>query len=168
MATTSRFDNNTQIDKAIDALYKFLEEKKQSKSDELTLWDDEQDINLVIEPKIHSVKSHTFNSIRIPLIHSFRRNTDNDICIITRTKDVAKWTEVLLTKYPVDGITKIMSLTEFEKNYKTQQSRIQLCELFDLFIIHPAIIHKVTSKISAFLRDRNKFSFIYNYYCIFI
>lgn len=49
-----------------------------------------------------------------------------------------------------------MSYKEFEKDYKTQESRIQLSELYDLFIINPAIIYKVLSKLVPFLRNRNK------------
>eukprot|EP01084_Bolivina_argentea_P069166 125904_1 len=147
--------NHETIDRAINALDEYLQKRKTSQSDNL-LWDEEQDINVVIEPKVNCLKAHTFNSIRIPLVHSFRKDTDNEICIITRSKDVEKWKEVILTTYPVAGVTKIMSVTEFETDYKTQEARVQLGQLFDLFIIHPSVIYRVASKIVPFLRNKNK------------
>ena len=60
--------NKETIDRAIDALHDYLN-KKESESDNLTLWDDQQDINLVIEPKVTCYKSATFNSIRMYVIY---------------------------------------------------------------------------------------------------
>ena len=49
-----------------------------------------------------------------------------------------------------------MSVAEFESDFKTQDARHQLAQLFDLFIIHPSVIHRIASKIIPFLRNRNK------------
>lgn len=49
-----------------------------------------------------------------------------------------------------------MSYSEFENDYKTNESLVQLTELFDLFIINPAIIYKVSPKLIPYLRNRNK------------
>eukprot|EP01084_Bolivina_argentea_P147609 258231_1 len=146
--------NKTHINNAINALDEYFQKRKFSKDN--LLWDDEQDINLVVEPKVTPIKADTFHSIRIPLVHSFRKDTDNEICIITRTQDVNKWKEILLTTHPVGGITKIMSVKEFMTDFKTEEARINLVNLFDLFIIHPSVIVKIASKLVGFVRDRNK------------
>ena len=85
--------------------------------------------------------------------HSLRTDSDSEVCIITRTADVSKWKEVLLQEHPVRGVAKIMSVGEFERTYTTQGSRIALAELLDLFILHPAVVFKVASKLVPFLRN---------------
>eukprot|EP00485_Elphidium_margaritaceum_P008446 CAMPEP_0202695884 /NCGR_PEP_ID=MMETSP1385-20130828/9337_1 /ASSEMBLY_ACC=CAM_ASM_000861 /TAXON_ID=933848 /ORGANISM="Elphidium margaritaceum" /LENGTH=341 /DNA_ID=CAMNT_0049351963 /DNA_START=32 /DNA_END=1057 /DNA_ORIENTATION=- len=151
----SNTELNQTIDNCVNALDKYLTKRKNSKDN--LLWDEETDINLLIELKVNSLKAQSFNSIRIPLAHSFRgQDTDHEVCIITRTKDVEKWKEVLLGTYKIHNVSKIMSYKEFESEYKTQTSRLQLCHLFDLFILHPAIVQKVTSKIVPFLQSQNK------------
>ena len=62
--THSLWNNNQNIDKVIDALDAYLKKQKESSSDNV-LWDEQQDINLVIEPKVTCIKSKTFNSIRM-------------------------------------------------------------------------------------------------------
>ena len=56
----------TNVSNAVNALYAYFkkQEEVRSASDNL-LWDDEQDINIVIEPKVTAVKANTFNSIRM-------------------------------------------------------------------------------------------------------
>lgn len=67
-SSSSCWYNQQTIDKAIDALYQYLDNQKESESDNLTLWDEQQDINLVIEPKVTCYKPSTFNSIRMYVI----------------------------------------------------------------------------------------------------
>jgi len=146
--------NSEQINKSVDALYEYLNDKNNKKQN--VLWDDNEDINLVIEPKLRTFHAHMFEAIRIPLAHSFRKDDFHDICIITRTIDVPKWENILLHKYPVSGLKKIIGLREFKTNYHTQESRQALCNLFDLFLFHPAVIYDVASKIVCFTRNANK------------
>ena len=155
----SRF-NYDQIGKAVNALYEYLERKKTESIDSGTnlLWEEVRDLNLLIEPKLKPRKAKHFRSFRIPVVHSWRNDGNHDICIITRTKDVALWEDILLTKFPVAGVKRIIGLTEFRSSFESEKARKDLCTLFDLFIVHPLIVHFVTSKLVVFLKKQNKFS----------
>lgn len=45
---------------------------------------------------------------------------------------------------------------DFLKEYQTQESRLHLVNFYDLFIIHPAIVSKVSKKLVCFLKMQNK------------
>ena len=154
-----KFDH-TQIESAVAALYEYLEKKTNEENGENDnlLWDDVRDINLLIEAKTRLMKAKEFRSFRIPLIHSWRQSGNHEICIITRSQDVSVWENILLTRFPVAGVTRIIGLKEFTTSFESEESRIHLCDLFDLFIVHPVIIHLVSSKLAGFLKNRNKFS----------
>jgi len=143
-----------QIGRAVTALYQYLEKQKESGTD--LIWDDDVDINMVLEPKVITKKNIVFNSIRIPLAHSFRHNTANEICLITRGQDMARWKQVLLREHPVSGLTKIMSVKTFETTFREKEELTNLVEIFDLFILHPAVRYRVAPRLLAMLRGRNK------------
>ena len=117
----------------------------------------------IIQCSLYILKSqqtlNEFNHFALsPLAHSFRQNTSNELCLITKTGAVSRWKQVLLNEYPVSGLTKILSLRRFETDFKEEEARKSLVDLFDLFIVHPAIRYKVTPKLVALVRDQNKFS----------
>jgi len=143
-----------QLNLAVTALCGYLEKQKNSGSD--LLWDDEMDINFVAEPKVITKRNRIFNSIRIPLAHSFRLKTPNEICIITRNQDEARWKQVLLEEHPVSGLTKVMSLKTFERTFREDEDLKNLVEVFDLFILHPDVRYKVMPRMAVLLRDQNK------------
>ena len=66
----STWYSNDNIDKAISAFDEYLKKQKESQTT-LSLWDDQQDINLVIEPKVICRKAPTFKSIRVYVIYNF-------------------------------------------------------------------------------------------------
>ena len=59
-----------QVHRAVTALYQYLEKQKESESE--MIWDDEMDINLVIEPKVITKKNVVYNALRM-YVHALTR-----------------------------------------------------------------------------------------------
>ncbi len=152
----SKFYNSEQIHLAAEALFEYLRKRKEA-DDRNLLWDDDEDLNLLIELKLLPTKAKEFRSYRLPLPHSFRKKDDlHEICLIARDADYREYEKHLMEKYPIHGLSKILPLSEFLRDYASQRARSSLCDLFDLFIIHPSVQIFVVSKLAPFLKSRNK------------
>ncbi|ETO22549.1 hypothetical protein RFI_14652 [Reticulomyxa filosa] len=119
--------------------------------------DKENDLNLLIELKVLPRRRLTFMSIPIPLKHSFRTKDENHtLCVITRTKDAQIWENILLHDYKIKNLAKIMGVKEFLALYKDNTDVQNLCDIFDLFIVHPSVFHFVVPVLTVPLKQRNK------------
>jgi len=54
------------------------------------------------------------------------------------------------------NVTKVMGQSEFQNHYGVDEQLEKLCDIFDLFILHPAIASAIAPTLVTFLRKRNK------------
>ncbi|CAE8595887.1 unnamed protein product [Polarella glacialis] len=63
----------------------------------------------------------------------------SEVCFICKDPQ-KKYKELLLTKHPVPGLTKVIGVTKLKKNYKEPKDKRALCDSFDLFLCDKRVV----------------------------
>ena len=77
-------------------------------------------------------------AIEIEIPHSLRNN-NAEICLFVKDKDKSRVKE-LLRQTPVDGVTKVMSLSSMRRKFSRFADKRKLCDAYDLFMADSSIL----------------------------
>ncbi|XP_031569604.1 ribosomal L1 domain-containing protein 1-like [Actinia tenebrosa] len=138
-----------QVDLAVSALMKHVQEKEKSKP---SLLGDQQVLWLILALK--KIPAPDKKPKRIAISNSLHPD-DSDVCLITKSE--GKPVKELLQSAGVTSVKKVISLTKLKKNYKSYESKRQLASLYDLFICDDVIYHLLPKFLGKAFYTRKKF-----------
>jgi len=127
---------------------KFVSEKK---SKQLRLLNEHETILLILALK--KIPNPDKKPRKIPLPYSL--HSDNvEVCLFTK-EDSLKTKQMLKTKDVT--VKKVISLAKLRKNYKSFESKRQLCTLYDVFICDDAIYHLLPKLLGKAFFSKKRF-----------
>merc|ERR1719253_2063157 len=93
--------------------------------------------------------------VLIPLPHPMF-NDKSEVCFIA--KDPQKqFKELLITKHPVPGLTKVIGIDKLRRNYKTAEAQRALADAFDLFLCDRNVVEMMPKILgSTFYKKKKK------------
>ncbi|KAJ7984733.1 hypothetical protein DPEC_G00357820 [Dallia pectoralis] len=147
--------DRVQVKKAVQALQAFLKTKSSSDSQ---LLDESQNITLLFTLWKIPKKAQT---IRIPLSHGFRSNTD-EVCLFTRDEpnmtpdQTQRFYKKLLAERGVKNITEVIPFKTLKTEYKPFEAKRRLLGNFDMFLSDDRIRRMLPSHIGKHFYERKK------------
>eukprot|EP00794_Sanderia_malayensis_P009013 gene9013-9977_t len=121
-----------QIKLAVPALFSHA---KKTSSGKKTLFDSNTAFWLMLALKKIPAPERKPKLIHLP--HSI--HNENEVCLFTKLP--GKQVKEQLKTKGVSNITKVISLTKLKKNYKTFESKRDLCNSYDVFLCDERIYH---------------------------
>lgn len=145
------------VDKAIKALVEY-DGKKKEKSGSSSLLGGNSASLLVQVQLLKDIKNSVINPIRIPLKHSMFSTSEEDhtICLFCKTDDKKSIDEYLASN-PVDGLSKVISLTQVKKLFAAFKDRKALLSEFTHFVCDERIFSHLINLLGKTFGKRNNF-----------
>lgn len=147
--------DSSLVDKAVKALVEYQNKKKEK--NELNDLLGGNSVSLLVQVQLlKNIKDSVINPIRVPLKHNLFSSSEEDhsICLFCKTDDKKSIDDYLVTN-PIDGLTKVISLTQIKKLYAAFKDRKTLFSEFTHFVCDERIFSHLINLLGKTFGKRN-------------
>jgi len=147
--------DSSLVDKAVKALIEYDSKKKEKSGSNALLGGNSASL-LVQVQLLKNIKDSVIHPIRIPLKHSLFSSSDEDhsICLFCKTDD-KKSIDEYLEANPIDGLTKVITLTQVKKLFAAFKDRKSLFSEFTHFVCDERIFSHLINLLGKTFGKRN-------------
>lgn len=125
-----------QLQKAVQALCKFIQAKKGAAGKQALLEESETILLIVSLKKIP--ENPRTKPIKIPVPHSLMESGGGEVCLLV--KDPQRTYKDLLAKKQITSINKVIGVSKLKANYVEYEAKRKLCDSYDLFLADDRIL----------------------------
>ena len=143
--------------KAITALFEYEDKKLRDKGKENLIGIRSKTILAQVQLK-NMIKKAVLRPVRVKIPHSLssEEGDDNSVCLFCKTEEKTSL-EGYLGKHPVEGLTKLLSVSDVKKRYPAQKDRKQLLSEHTHFISDASVLTQLYSLLGKTFTDRNTY-----------